>query len=332
MEKDFKLPLVNSHCHAAMVAFRGKGEGLPLHSWLNDCIWPLEAENVNPEFVYEQTKVAIKEMQGNGIRAFMDMYFHEEEVAKAAEELGMYVVIGEGLIDLKGNDVFDKDLGETERLLDKYRDSEFVDVSVAPHSPYTVNESNLIKSKRLADKYGAIYHMHVAETKKEYDDSIKERGLSPIGYLDRIGVLDSKTVLAHCVWLSGGDIEILARRKCSVSHCPLSNLKLGSGISPISELLEAGVNVSIGTDGAASSNRLDVWEAGKFASLLQKGINYDPTLITSKDVIRMMTINGIVALGLEGKKGFDLEEMEKEIEVGNYDYLFHLQSGELFKY
>jgi 5-methylthioadenosine/S-adenosylhomocysteine deaminase len=323
MESKFNLSLVNAHCHAAMVGFRGMAEDLPLKNWLNDVIWPLEAKMVNPSFVYEQTKIAIKEMKENGIVAFMDMYFHQDEVARACEEMGMPVVLGEGLIDLKGQEVFDKDLKETERLLEKYKNHSFIKVSVAPHSPYAVNKANLIKAKELAKKYNVIYQLHVAETKEEVDNSIKEHNLTPIEYLERIGVLDEKTVLIHCVWLTDNDISIIAKYNCKVVHCPLSNLKLGSGIAPIAKLLKAGAIVALGTDGAASSNRLDIWEAGKFAALLQKGINHDSTSLPAQEVIRMMTINGMKALGFESISGKTIEEMREDIENREFKSLYN---------
>jgi len=316
MQTKFNLPLINAHAHAAMIGFRGMAEDLPLKEWLNDVIWPLEAKMVTPSFVYEQTKIAIKEMKENGIAAFMDMYFYQDEVARACEEMNMPVVLGEGLIDLKGQEVFDKDLKETERLLEKYKNHPFIKVSVAPHSPYTVNKSNLIKAKELARKYNAIYQLHVAETKEEVDNSIKEHNLTPIEYLESIGVLDEKTVLIHCVWLTDNDISIIAKHNCKVVHCPLSNLKLGSGISPVAKLLKAGVVVALGTDGAASSNRLDIWEAGKFAALLQKGINYDPTLLPVQEVVKMMTINGFRILSFTDKK--IINNIEAEIKRSRF--------------
>lgn len=319
----FSLPLINAHAHAAMVAFKGKAEDLPLDKWLRDVIWPLEAKEVNPSFVYEQTKIAITEMKENGIAAFMDMYFYEDEVARACEEMQMPVVLGEGLIDLKGQEVFDKDLETTEMLLEKYKDNPFIKVSVAPHSPYTVNKSNLIKAKELARKYNAVYQIHVSETRKEVDDCLKENGLTPVAYLDSLGVLDSKTVLVHCVHLIDEDISIIAQKKCFVVHCPLSNLKLGSGIAPIAKLLKAGVIVALGTDGSASSNRLDIWEAGKFAALLQKGINQDASLMPVKEVVKMMTANGMKALGLETVNGKSIKEIEEEIEKGKFGYLYN---------
>ncbi len=320
MPSKFNLPLINAHTHAAMVAFRGKAEDLPLKSWLEDVIWPLEAKMVTPQFVYEQTKIAIREMKDNGIAAFMDMYFYEDQVGRACEEMEMPVVLGEGLIDLKGQEVFDKDLERTVILLEKYKNHPFIKVSVAPHSPYTVNQSNLIKAKELARKYDVIYQLHVAETKEEFDNSIKEHGLSPVEYLESIGVLDEKTVLIHCVWITDKDISIIAKHSCKVVHCPLSNLKLGSGIAPVAKLLKAGVVVALGTDGAASSNRLDIWEAGKFAALLQKGVNHDPTLLPVEEVIKMMTTNGIEALGLEGIVGSPVKDSEGR--TGEIDFSF----------
>ena len=328
-KQKFNLPLINAHAHAAMVGFRGMGEDLPLDKWLNDCIWPAEAEKVNPQFVYEQTKLAIEEMKENGIAAFMDMYFFEDQVGRVAEEMQMPVILGEGLIDLKGQDIFGIDLEKTKSLLEKYKNNSLVKVSVAPHSPYTVNEQNLVKAKKLAKQYNTIYQIHVAESKEEFENSIGKHGLSPIGYLDKIGVLDEKTVLIHCVWLTDEDIQIIAQRNCSVVHCPLSNLKLGSGIAPIAKLLEAGVTVALGTDGSASSNRLDIWEAGKIAGLLQKGINCNPTIVPAKQIIKMMTVNGMKVLGLEKVNNKTIREIEEEIENNKFDYLYHLHSHDL---
>ncbi|MDD4531757.1 MAG: amidohydrolase [Candidatus Pacebacteria bacterium] len=318
----FDLPLINAHAHAAMVGFKGKAEDLPLDRWLNDVIWPLEAKEVNPSFVYEQTKSAIKEMKGNGISAFMDMYFYEEEVARACEEEVIAVVLGEGLIDIKGQEVFDKDLEKTEALLKRYKDHPLIKVSVAPHSPYTVSGPNLVKAKELARNYGAVYQIHVSETEKEVKESLEKHGMTPVAYLDSLGVLDSKTVLVHCVHLTDEDISLIASRKCFVVHCPLSNLKLGSGIAPVAKLLKAGVIVALGTDGSASSNRLDIWEVGKFAALLQKGINQDASLLPVKEVVKMMTVNGMKALGLEKVDGKTVEEVEREIERGDFSWFY----------
>lgn len=314
MKKKFNLPLINAHTHAAMVAFRGLGEDMPLDKWLNDCIWPMEEKNVNPEFVYNETKKAIDEMRSNGIRAFMDMYFFEQEVAKAVMEENFIAVIGEGLLDIKGQEIFEEDFEKTKKLLNDYKNNPNVFVSVASHSPYTVNEDNLKRAKNLAKDFNVIYQIHVSETKKEFEESFNKYGLSPIEYLERIGVLDDKTVLVHCVCLTDKDISIIAKNNCKVVHCPISNLKLGCGIAPIDKLIRSGIIVALGTDGSASCDNLDIREAGRIASYLQKGINCDPTVLSKKEVIKMMTINGMKALQIENVRGITIKEIEKEIE------------------
>lgn len=332
MKKKFSLPLVNAHTHAAMVGFRGMAEDVPLQKWLNDYIFPAERERVNPSFVYEQTKIAIKEMQRNGIRVFSDMYFFEEEVAKAAEELKMKAVIGEGILDFPAPSAKtpQEALGIAAKLLERYKDSEYISVAVAPHSIYTVSADNLLKAKDLAKKYGAIYHIHLAETKLEFEECLKKNETTPVGFLEKLGVLDDKTVLAHCVWLTDEDIDILAKRKVKVAHCPLSNLKLGSGIAPVAKMIDKGIIVAIGTDGAASSNRLDVWEAGKIASLLQKGMLNDPTKIPAKEAVKMMTVNGLKALGIEEIDGKAIADIERELsDGGDYGFLYELNAGEM---
>lgn len=334
MKQSFPLPLVNAHTHAAMVAFRGLAEDVPLQEWLTKYIFPAEREKVRPNFVYEQTKMAIKEMQKNGIKAFNDMYFFEDEVAKAAEELKMPVVIGEVILDFPTPSAKtpEEALKITEQLLNKYKDSSYVSGAVAPHSIYTVSPENLIKAKMLANKYNTIYHIHLAETKLEFDECLEKNKTTPVGFLEKLGLLDSKTVLAHCVWVTNDDIDILSHRKAKVVHCPLSNLKLGSGIAPVAKMIERGITVAIGTDGAASSNRLDIWEAGKIAALLQKGVTKDPTKIPAKKAVEMMTVNGLKALGINNINGQSISDIEKELsETENYNFLYTLNVNELAK-
>jgi len=324
MLKDFNLPLVNAHCHAAMLPFRGRAEDMSLQEWLENHIWPMEEREVNSEMVYKETKKAIKEMKANRIAFFVDMYMFQEQAAKAAIQENMPIMIGKALVD---NPIscknFDESLKITEQLLKKYQSHNLVKVSVAPHAIYTVCKENLVKAKELAKKYNTIYQIHCAETKKEFDDCLKEHNKTPVQYLDDLGVLDEKTLLAHCVWLNDKDIEILSKRQASVAHCPLSNLKLGSGIAPISKMLEKNILVCLGTDGPASSNRLDIWEAGKFAALLQKGVNHNPSLLPVKEVIKMMTINGMKALDIKELNGKTREQWQEEIENRDFSYLYH---------
>lgn len=332
MKKDFNLPLINAHTHAAMIGFRGLIEDVPLKEWLEEYIWPAEKKKTTPEFVYEQTKKAITEMKRNGIKAFGDMYFFEREVARAAKEMKIKVVIGEGIIDFPTPSAKTplEALKTTEDLLRKYQNDPYVTVAVTPHSIYTVCKENLILAKKLARKYNTIFHIHLAETKQEFKECLKRNKTTPVGYLDGLGLLDEKTVLVHCVWVTDEDIDILTERKVKVVHCPLSNLKLGSGIAPVAKMIEKGICVALGTDGAASSNRLDIWEAGKVAALLQKGINQDTGKLPVKEVIKMMTINGMRALSIKELDGKSMKEIEKEIkETKDFNFLYELNVNEL---
>ena len=322
-KRKLNLPLVNVHSHAAMVAFRGIAEDKPLDIWLSKYIWPAETKLVKPDFVYKHTKEAIKEMKSNGIKAFCDMYFFEEEVAKAATEEKIHVVIGECVIDFPSPSAKSPEivLSKTEKLIKKYKNNPYVTVSVAPHSIQTVCKNNLIIAKKLALKHNTLFQIHLAETKKEFDESLKKYKMTPVEYLDHLKILDEKTLLHHCVWLTENDIKILAKRKSHVVHCPLSNLKLGSGIAQISKMINAGINVALGTDGAASSIRLDIWEAGKFASLLQKGLSLNPEEIPAKKVMEMMSINGMKALKLSKIGNDNISSLSKKINSQNFDYL-----------
>lgn len=324
MDKNFKLPLINAHTHAAMLPFRGAAEDLPLKEWLEDYIWPLENEKINPEMVREETKKAIEEMKENKIAYFVDMYFYQKQVARAAIEKDIRTMLGIGLVDesdIEGKN-FEDLLADTERLIKKYNEHEQIDVSVAPHSIYTLNKDHLQESKQLARKFEVPLQIHCAETKKEFENCKKEHDKTPVQYLDELNLLDSNTLLAHCVWLTGRDIKTIAKKGANVVHCPLSNAKLGSGIAPMAELLEAGVNVCLGTDGPASSNRLDIWEAGKFAALLQKAKNNDPTLISTNQAVRMMTVNAMEALNIKKLKGKTKKEWSRYIQNNDFAHLY----------
>lgn len=325
MDKNFQLPLINAHTHAAMLPFRGVAEDIHLHEWLEDYIWPLEAKKVNPKMVRQASKKAIKEMQENKLVYFVDMYFFQKQVAQAALEKDIRVMLGLGLVeesDTEGKK-FEELLNDTEALINKYENETQVDVSVAPHSIYTTTTRQLKQAKKLARKYEVPLQIHCSETEKEFGDCKKERDKTPVQYLDELNLLDSDTLLAHCVWLTEKDIKIIAKKGANVVHCPLSNAKLGSGIAPVAELLEAGVNVCLGTDGPASSNRLDIWEAGKFAALLQKAENKDPTLVSTQEAIEMMTVNAMKALNIKKLAGKTRKEWRQYIEDNDFTHLYH---------
>lgn len=324
--------MVNAHTHAAMIAFRGLAEDISLGEWPKDYIWPWEKKIVTPKFVYQNTKKAIRQMKKNGIRVFNDMYFFEDEVAKAAEEEKVYAVIGEVILDFPtpSAKTSTQALDYTERLIKKYKGSHYIRVAVAPHSIYGLSEKCLIEAKRLARKYGALYHIHLSETEDEYDKCLLKHGTTPVGYLDRLGLLDEKTILVHCVWLSQDDLELIVKRRAKIVHCPLSNLKLGSGIAPVAKYLRGGAKVCLGTDGAASSNRLDIWEAGKWAVLLQKGVTHDPSWVTAKDGVEMMTVNGMEALGLEEIDHWTIPKLREAIAKEKiFNYLYELNVEDL---
>ncbi len=309
---NINLPLINTHTHAAMVAFRDLTCEIPLKEWLETVIWPAE-KNITPKFVFRNTIKAIKEMQKNKIVAFNDMYFFEEQVAKAAQKMKMHVVIGEVILNFPTASAKhpEEALKIAEKQIIKFRNSKYVKVAVAPHSIYATSKKILLKAKELSKKYNTIFHIHLAETEDELKYCLKLHKMTPVEYLDSLGILDSKCILAHCVHVNENDIKILSKTKANISHCPLSNLKLGSGIAPVDKMLKAGLNITLGTDGAASSNRLDLWEAGKFASLIQKGINKDPTALPAKEVLKFMSINGMKALGYKNIAGFSLNNVKK---------------------
>jgi 5-methylthioadenosine/S-adenosylhomocysteine deaminase len=332
MKKKFNIPFVNCHTHVSMIAFRGLAEDMTLHKWLNDYIWPSEAKNVNEKFVYKNSNIAIKEMRKNHISVFADMYFFEDQTARVCEKLKMHAVLGEGILDFKtpSANTSEDALKITENLLEKYKNNKYIKIAVCPHSIYTVSKKVLIKAKELAKKYNAIYHIHLSETKKEFDDCKNQNNCTPVEYLNNLNILDDMTLLAHCVYLTDNDIKILAEKNVNVCHCPLSNLKLGSGIAQVSKMINAGINVCLGTDGPASSNRLDILEAGKFAGLLQRGITGDASILPGKKILEMMSVNGLKALHINEINGKTINQIQKQIdEISDYSFIYNLNINEL---
>jgi 5-methylthioadenosine/S-adenosylhomocysteine deaminase len=276
----------------------------------------MEKAQITPAFIRRESAKAIAEMKAHGTAAFCDMYFFPEETARVAKKLKVTAVLGQTLLDFPIPDASDfaTGLARAESFIKKFKNDPYITPCVSPHSIYTVGRENLIKSGRLAQKYGVLWQIHLAETEQEVKDCKKQHGVTPAEYLDQLGLLNERTLLAHCVWVSDSDIKLIAKRKASVAHCPLSNLKLGSGIAPVAKMIQSGVNVSLGTDGAASSNRLDIWEAGKFAALLQKGINRDPTLLPANQIFKIMTTNGMRASGIKKLAGKTIHQWDQEID------------------
>ncbi|MGB9202206.1 amidohydrolase family protein [Methanobacterium sp.] len=296
--------LVNTHTHLSMTLMRGLADDMPLDTWLNNYIWPVEAE-LNPEYCYAGALVACAEMIRSGTTCFNDMYFYMDHVAKAADESGLRGIISHGMIDFGDEDKRKQEFKESIRIIKKCHNTGNgrIQVAFGPHSPYTCSQELLSQVKREAAKYGVRIHIHVSETQKEVSDILEVHGKRPFEYLDEIGFLGSEVTAAHAVWLSKNEIDIIKQSETKLSHNPSSNMKLSSGVSPVSELLNKDVCVSIGTDGPASNNNMDMLEEMKITALLQKVTTMDPTVLNAEEVFKMATIFGAKSLGLEDQIG-----------------------------
>ena len=292
--------LINTHSHVAMTLLRGVGDDQELQTWLNEYIWPKEAK-LNDELVYAASLLAMAEMIKTGTTTFNDMYFFMEQTAKAVEESGMRAFLGYGMIDLFDDEKRKSEIKECQKLIKNCHNTanNRIKVAVSPHAPYTCSEELLIESKEIARKNDLNYHIHVSETKTEVDDLKKQRNQTPFEYLNDIDVLDDKTIAAHGVWTTDDEMKILNQKGVSISHNPSSNMKLASGIAPITKYLENDINVSLGTDGVSSNNNLDMFSEMKTMALLQKVNTLNPKVLNTKTTIDIATKNGAEALGLE---------------------------------
>ena len=287
--------LVNMHSHAPMTLFRGMGDDQPLDVWLNDYIWPAERQ-LTDERVYQGTLQACREMLASGTTAFNDMYFRLPAMARAVKESGIRARLGLNVFG-DGEEIEKLKL-IIENLAAASNNSQF---SIAPHSIYTVSEKGLQRCAEACKAVGVPMHIHMSETQKEVDDCLREHGCRPWEYLDRIGILDTlgeNIIAAHCLHLSENEIRLIGDHHITCVHCPNSNLKLGSGYRfPMLELLAVGARVTLGTDGSASSNNLDMIEVMKTAALLQKGWRGDPTVVPASQIMQLATLGHTIAPG-----------------------------------
>jgi 5-methylthioadenosine/S-adenosylhomocysteine deaminase len=297
--------LVNLHTHAAMSLLRGLADDLPLDVWLREHIWPAEAKHVSPQFVHDGSLLACAEMLRGGITCFNDMYFFPQETAKAALELGIRAVVGLIALDFPTTYASDADdyLAKGLAVRDEFRDKPLLSFCLAPHAPYTVSDRSFEKILTLSEQCDVPLHIHIHETRKEIEDSLKLFGMRPIERLRRLGVLGPGLIGAHAVYLEDHEMQLLAQHGCSVAHCPSSNLKLASGIARIVPMMQRGVNIGLGTDGAASNNRLDIFQEMRTASLLAKGSSGQADAVNAHQALRMATLNGALALGLDKEIG-----------------------------
>jgi 5-methylthioadenosine/S-adenosylhomocysteine deaminase len=297
---------INGHTHVPMTLFRGLHDDVTLNDWLYKYIFPAEAKNVNEEFVRWGTRLAAAEQIRAGVTTFADMYYFEDAVAEETKAAGMRGVLGETFIDFPAPDNKSEAemLAYTEKFLKKWQGDPLIHAAAAPHSIYTCSQKTLQDSAALARKYHSPILIHTAEMKKEWEDSMKQNGMSPVQYLDKIGVLGPDVVSAHCIFVDEADRKTLAQKQVGCVHNPSSNMMIASGVSPVAEMRTAGVAVGLGTDGPAGSNNdLDLMEEIDLAAKLAKISKMDPLALNAKAVVEMATIEGARALHMEKEIG-----------------------------
>lgn len=296
---------VNLHGHSAMTLLRGKADDLPLMEWLEQHIWPAEGKFMRDDFVFEGSKIGMAEMIRSGTTTVNDMYFFHSAVARAGIECGMRTVVGCTIIDFPTayaqtpDEHLQKALDERAQFLGE----PLIDFTLAPHAPYTVSDDTFRKTLQAAEQYNLSIHCHIQETQGEVDRALAENGLRPLARLEKLGVLSSRLIAAHMVACNEDDIALAAKSGLSVAHNPASNMKLASGIAPIAAFLSAGINVGLGTDGAASNNTLDMLAEMRMAALLAKVGTLDPTAVPAAVALEMATLNGAKALHMQDKIG-----------------------------
>jgi len=297
---------INGHTHVPMTLFRGIHDDVTLNDWLYKYIFPAEAKNVNEEFVRWGTRLAAAEQIRAGVTTFADMYYFENAVAEETKAAGMRGVLGETFIDFPAPDNKSESelLAYTEKFLQRWQGDPLIHAAAAPHSIYTCSKKTLQDAAALSRKYHAPILIHVAEMKKEWDDSEKQNGMSPVQYLDKVGVLGPDVVAAHCIFVDANDRSTLARQQVGCVHNPSSNMMIASGVAPVPEMRAAGVAVGLGTDGPAGSNNdLDLMEEIDLAAKLAKISKMDPLALNAKAVVEMATIDGARALHMDKEIG-----------------------------
>lgn len=298
--------LVNTHTHLPMTLLRGIADDLPLFDWLNRYIFPLEAKYMNPENVRLGSLLGCAEMLLSGTTTCCDGYFHEDSVVQAALESGIRGVLGQGVIDFPAPGIPDPadNIKTAARFAEKWQNaSSLIRPSVFCHSPYTCSEEILKKAKQITRSNNLLFQIHTSETKNEFDMIMSKHGVSPVKYLERIGILDEMTLLVHAVWVDEEDIRIISEHGSKISHNPQSNMKLASGIAPVPDFLKNEITVGLGTDGCASNNDSDLFKEMDVAAKIHKVDLLDPTVMDAKTVLQMATIKGAKAIGLGDETG-----------------------------
>ncbi len=296
---------INAHTHSAMSLLRGFADDLPLKTWLNEHIWPVEGKLAGPDFIRDGAELTIAEMLRGGTTCFNDMYFFPDVVARCASRMGIRAVLGMIVIEFPTPWAQDpaEYLSRGLQVRDEFKSDPLLSFVFAPHAPYTVSDDSFERLRAYADELETRIHMHLHETADEVADAEKEQGERPLARMERLGLLNPSLLAVHMTQLSDEEIRRVAEHGASVVHCPESNLKLASGFCPTARLLEAGVNVALGTDGAASNNDSDMLGEMRTAALLGKAVAEDPAALPAEEVLAMATIHGARALGLEEETG-----------------------------
>ena len=302
--------LINTHTHVPMSLFRGISDDLDLNDWLTKYIFPAEAKNVDEAFVRAGTRLGLAEMIRGGTTTYCDMYYFEDAIAEETKRAGVRGVLGETIIDfpVADNKTHEQAMAYGEKFVRRWKNDPLIVAALAPHAPYTVSTEHLQAIRRLSDKLNAPLVIHVAETRKERDDILAQKGATPVKYLDQIGFLNERVVAAHTVFVTDEEIDILKNKGVGAAHNPQSNMKLASGVAPVPAMLARGVDVGLGTDGAASNNDLDMWEEMDTAAKLHKLMSNDPKTLPAELAFEMATVRGARAL--------DLDKLVGSIEVG----------------
>jgi 5-methylthioadenosine/S-adenosylhomocysteine deaminase len=297
--------LINGHTHVPMTLFRGIADDLDLQEWLTKYIFPAEAKNVTEDFVRVGTRLGLAEMIRSGTTTYCDMYYFEDAIADETFKAGMRGVLGETVIDfaVADNKTNSDAMAYTEKFIARWKGNPLIVAAIAPHAPYTVSEEHLKAVRAFSDRTGAPIVIHISETKREVDDSLRDKGASPIDYLNRFGFLNDRVIAAHVVWPSEEELGLLKKLGVGIVHNPQSNMKLASGVAPVPAMLKEDLPVGLGTDGAASNNDLNLWEEMDTAAKLHKLISKDPKVVSAQEAFEMATIRGARALHLEKEIG-----------------------------
>lgn len=343
IETDFKincknklvLPgLINTHTHIPMTLLRGYSDDMLLDKWLNESIWPLESK-LDKKSIEIGTKLGILEMISTGTTTYMDMYFFEDTIGKISNKIGIRGFIGFALID-NGTPEYpsNKLISNCEYFIKKWINNDLIKPVIAPHAVYTCGPDLLDKSYEISNRYSTLIHTHCSETRDEVYECEKKYGIRPIRQLDKHGLLNENMILAHCGWITKNEIYDIKKSGASISHCPVSNMKIGTGgYAPIPEMADANINVSLGTDGAASNNCLDLFQTMKFCALVHKQHRWDPEILPAKQVLDFATIEGAKALHIDdnigsieiGKKAdIIIIDLNKPHLTPNHDYISNI--------